>query len=251
MRAIGVNLRYCLCLGVLALPLVCAGGANAQLTERDFEQTGEPNETYLEATKGHRLQTEVVYLKPDAGFKPDENVRIVVPESPEERAQGSATGTRWTLGIILGLLLAFVLWVVITQGGAIGVSFGSNTARDGRRGADDERPTDDELEAINRQPLDQFLASLRNMADRRQALILLVSRALERAADTNNVRLGRAQTARDVVRLLPRNWTHFGAMRGLVREAEIVHFGGRDLSEEKWQECFAAAEPIFQRGRAA
>ena len=96
-----------------------------------------------------------------------------------------------------------------------------------------------------------LLASLREMADRRQALILLVSRALERSADINQVRLGRAQTARDVLRILPRNWTHIAALRGLVREAEVVHFGGRDLSEERWQECFQAAEPIFRRGRTA
>ena len=82
------------------------------------------------------------------------------------------------------------------------------------------------------------------------ALILLVSRALERAADQNQVRLGRAQTARDVVRVLPRGWPHLGALRGLVREAEIVHFGGRDISDEKWEECLAAAQPIFQRRMA-
>ena len=250
MQAIGANLRLCLCLGALVLPLIWAGGATAQFTERDFEQTGEPNETYLDATSGQGLQTEILYLKPDAGFKPDENVRIEVPKAPEEQ-RASVSSIRWTWGIILGIVLAFILWVIVTQGGAIGVSFGSTSKRDGRRGEEDEGPTDDELEAINRQPLDQFLASLLAMKDRRQALILLVSRALERAADTNNVRLGRAQTARDVVRLLPRNWTHFGTIRGLVREAEIVHFGGRDLSEEKWEECFAAAKPIFQRGRAA
>lgn len=88
------------------------------------------------------------------------------------------------------------------------------------------------------------------MEDRRKALILLTGHALERAANMNDLRIARSQTARDVLRILPRQWPHRDAVRTLVREAEIVHFGGRDIAEETWQACLTAARPIFS-GRGA
>ena len=252
MQARGVTTRFCLRALVFAFPLMLVAKSDAQQVtlQLEIEETGEVNEAYLDSVSGKGLQTDIVYLKPHARYKPDESAPIKVPERPEDR-QSSASSNRLTWGIVFGAIVAIVLWIVVTQGGAIGVSFGSTSGREARRDGAPDGPTDDELEAINRQPLDQFLVSLRDMADRRQALILLVSRALERSADANKVRLGRAQTARDVLRILPRNWTHLQALRDLVREAEVVHFGGRDLSEERWQECYASAEPIFRRGRFA
>ena len=78
-----------------------------------------------------------------------------------------------------------------------------------------------------------------------------ISSALERAAEANGLRLGRAQTARDVLRVLPRGWPHLDALRRLVREAEIVRFGGRDLAEEHWRACLESARPLFAAGRPA
>lgn len=231
--------------------LLLSAPAHAQLTEADLQPTGEANAAYDGEVASSGLQSEIVYLKPSAPFEPDASITIDVPE-PEEDAgtRRDTTVARWVWGAIFAAILIGVIALFITQGGAIGVSFGG-PARDDRRGPDPDRMTQDAFDAINRQPLDQFLASLRAMADRRMALILLVSRALERAADQNDVRLGRAQTARDILRVLPASWRHLPALRGLVREAEIVHFGGRDLTEDKWEECFAAAEPIFRRGAAA
>lgn len=228
-----------LAMGALALP------AAAQLTQDDVEPTGTPNAAYQDSIKS--AQTEVIYLRPTAEFRPDESITIEVPETVEEQRM-SETSARWFWGLIFGAILAFVLFILVTQGGAIGVSFGQTG--DGRldRGAPDEAEPDP-FAALNEQPLDQFLASLRAMADRRLALILLVGRTLERAADLNELRLARAQTARDVVRMLPRDWHHFEALRNLVRQVEIVHFGGRDLAEDSWEDCYNAAQPIL-RGAA-
>ncbi len=242
-------MRLVLCVLAYVLFLSAAPSAWAQLTEADLEPTGTANTAYEDAASGGRLQTEIIYLKPSAEFSPDQKVEIEVPETPEEQSTSNTT-MRWFWGIVFAVILAVVIFIIVTQGGAIGVSFGAQ-ADETRRRPEAEPAAPDPFDALNRQPLDQFLQSLKVMKDRRMALILLVSRALERAADSNNVRLGRAQTARDVLRILPRGWQHLPVMRNLVREAEVVHFGGRDLPEDRWQECFESAKPIFQGGRAA
>lgn len=216
------------------------------LTEADLEPVGGRNDGYLDTLSGTRTNPDVTYLRPSADFKPDEAVRIDVPEPVEEQRDQSVN--RWAIGLIFGGFLAVVLLILWRYGNTISVSF--NAASKGKRSESDGTISAEAAE-IAGQPLDQFLASVRKMKDRREALILLVSRTLERAAETNGVRLGRAQTARDVVRVLPKSWSQLGLLRRLVREAEIVHFGGRDLDEDKWEECLEAALLIFRGGKAA
>ena len=242
---------------ISALALCCliviATDAGAAITEDDIVDPGEINQDYRDAIRGRGLQADIVYLRPETDFRPEETERLVViPEPEEEREREvSVTTSRWVWGLTFGALLLGLIALFVIYGGNIAVSFSSQPT-DGRRDEDEETlEIDPERAALMAQPLDSFLESLRRMADRREALILLVSRALERAATLNDLRLGRSQTARDVLRILPRSWSHIGNMRRLVREVEIVHFGGRDLPEEIWEECLDAARPIFgERGRA-
>ncbi len=225
------------------------GGPARALTEADVEPTIGPNEEYEQSIRGERVDSEIIYLRPSAPFEPDGDIHIDVPE-PEIESDGSTWGTeRWFWVTFFGILLAVLLFVIFKNSGAVSVSFKATNEK-GRRTSDS--PTEGiALGALPNQQIDSFLDRLKAMSDRREALILLVSRALELAAETNKIRLGRAQTARDVLRVLPKSWTHLAVMRRLVREAEIVHFGGRDVSEERWDDCLAAAKPIFAGGHAA
>ena len=229
-----------------ALPLVlalCLPSAGAPVDPRtiapdDIEPAGAPNAAYLEAARWQGLQTGIVYLKPGA---PLPEGAVAVPEAPDV-PDADAERRSWTIiaGAVLLAVLAFAAW----YGRGITASFGS--ARDPvRRGAG---PTAEAAPARDLPP-DAFLASLAAMPDRRRALILLVARALERGAEANGLRLGRAQTARDVLRALPGRWPHLAALRQLVAEAEIVHFGGRDLPEGRWQTCLDRARPLFGAGQ--
>jgi uncharacterized integral membrane protein len=229
----------------LAFALFTPSSASA-LTEADLEPVGERDENYLRTLSGSRTNADVTYLRPSADFKPDEAVRIDVPERADEQRDDMAS--RWVIGLIFGAFLVVVLLILWRYGNTISVSF--NAPTQGRRETN-EAGLSVETSEIAGQPMDQFLESLRAMKDRREALILLVSRALERAAEANDVRLGRAQTARDVVRVLPKSWSQIGTLRRLVREVEVVHFGGRDLTEDTWEECLRAALPIFREGHAA
>lgn len=220
--------------------------ASAEITEDDLESTGTPNSAYTDAIWGRNIQSEIVYIRPEVDFQADAKVKIKVPD-PEQERELPVLSYRFILGVILVIILAVIVYVFIMNSNAVGVSF--RKTGEARR-SDAERAADGSTTDVSAQPLEQFLAGLAAMADKREALILLVSRALERAADLNGLRLARAQTARDVLRVLPSEWVHMKALRGLVREAEIVHFGGRDLTPEKWEECFSTAKPIFQRSTA-
>ena len=236
------------------LALVLAVPAGAAVKKEDIIDPGALNEAYIDLVSGQRLQTRIPYLKPDTDFQPEETELQMVRPDPEPevgREQTNVTMNRWTAGLMFGALLIGVIVLFVLYGGGISVSFASEPKDGKREDVADDAEEDKARAALMAQPIDSFLESLRRMTDRRAALILLVSRALERAAALNDLRLGRSQTARDVVRVLPRSWPHLGNMRRLVREAEIVHFGGRELPEEIWEECLDAARPIFGEGRPA
>jgi hypothetical protein len=225
----------------LALALGIAGpaGAAAGIDPASVEATGVPNAAYLDAARWRGLQTEIVYLRPGAALPDGE---VAVPEAPGV-PDPEAERRIWaiTAAMVLLLALAFAAW----HGRGISASFGS--ARDPlRRGA---APPGEKV-PVPDLPAAAFLAGLAAMPDRRRALILLAASAIEQAAVANGLRLGRSQTARDVLRVLPRRWPHLDTLRRLVSEAEIVHFGGRDLAEERWRACLEQARPLFATGRA-
>ncbi|MEM6621669.1 MAG: DUF4129 domain-containing protein [Pseudomonadota bacterium] len=231
---------------VLAVTLL-AGPSAAQLSADDLADPGPVNEAYGDAIWRDSLSDEVLYIGPNAEFSTEDVPDLELSEEP-----GAAPATpeeirmqRWIWGAVFALILVALLVVIIMNGGGLTARFSTTDEKD-RGEAPEDRRTGPLGVARDDSPIDQFLAKLGAMADRRQALILLVSRALEEAAGANQVRLGRAQTARDAVRALPQKWRHWDAMRGLVRQAELVHFGGRDLPEDRWRACLAAAGPILR-----
>ncbi len=225
---------------LLACLVVQAPPAYAQMSPDDVAQTGPRSEEVESAIAWERVDSEVLYLRPTADFKPGEDVRINIPEPPRD-GEEAREQQRLSTGLIFGAILLAVLFLFFKFGNRIQVSFGSG--RDRRRGSGED--ADDGLPDIAIAGSHGLLDRIAAMADRREALILLTGHALERAARMNGVTLARAQTARDVLRVLPGSWTHMPAMRELVRETEIVHFGGRALAEDTWRACLAAARPLF------
>jgi hypothetical protein len=225
---------------VLALGLALAGpaGAAAGIDPAHVEATGAPDTAYLDAVRWGGLQTEIVYLRPGAPLPQRD---VAVPEAPGVADPGAQRRV-WAIaaGTVLLLVLAFAAW----YGRGVSAAFGS--ARDPLRRAPEPGGASPAVDP----PDDAYLAGLAAMPDRRLALILLVARALDQAAAANGLRLGRSQTARDVLRVLPRRWPHLDALRRLVAEAEIVRFGGRELPEERWRACLEQARPLFAAGRA-
>ena len=227
--------------GLLALALMVPGAVvHAQIPAEDLIDPGPRNAEVQEAMAWERVDEKVIYLRPSANFNPDGSLEIAIPEKPKSDDAQDAEG-RSTLIAIFAVILIVVLVIIFLQSSRIQVGFGKSRekTRAEQRTASPEAAA--AMDADDRSFLDRIAA----MADRREALILLVSRALERSAEMNAMTLGRAQTGRDVIRTLPQDWRHRETLRDLVRQAEVVHFGGRDISEDRWQDCLSAARPLF------
>lgn len=214
------------------------GEANAQRAQLAEIDTGAPNEEYQEALSLIRVDTSVVYLRRGSPFDPLATRTVGVPEAGRD---GTVGQMRVTWIITLTAVLAVILFLLVRYGNAVSVSFGG--VRNEQRGQKQRENSAMMVEETS--SLSAFLERLLAMSDRREALFLLTGRALTVAADANALRIGRSQTARDVVRSVPEDWRHKSELQFLVRETEIVHFGGRPLHDDAWQSSVQAARTIF------
>jgi len=208
---------------------------------------GAGGRAYLDAVGGSAAATGVRYFDPgwpapaldvDAGFE------APVPTAPEQEATvdgGAVIGTlEWIIGAVFATVLILVLVLAARFGGARAVSFstapdrGSRPARQPAPG----RPTPD--------PGPDDLAAIAAIADRQRALHILLERSLERATAATGQRIGRSQTARDVIRTLPSGWPSLPALGTIAAHAEVIQFGGRALTEEAFRSCVEAARQIFE-----
>lgn len=207
---------------------------------------GAGGQAYLDAVQGSGASTGAAYYDPR---RPAPELRTDIEVEPPARpADPSAAPEpipldRWMVAAVVALVLLAVLALAARFGGVRAVSFARPPAR-GARG----RTAAVSPPASAAEPGPDSLEAIAGLADRRRALQVLMERALERAARANGRRLARSQTAREVLRGLPASWPQLPALQRIVRQAEVVRFGGRQLSEEAFRSCVEAARPIFADG---
>ncbi len=97
----------------------------------------------------------------------------------------------------------------------------------------------------------EFLQRISAMEDRRQALILLLRHCLLHAADATGTRLLRSDTERAVLGRLPQTMPGRHRLEGLLTEAELVHYGGRELMESQFAVLLATARDFLSVGELA
>jgi len=232
---------------VLSIAAASAGPALAQTadTQAPVEMEagiGTGGRAYLDAVRGSGTRPGVAYFDP-ARPAPDLRTDIEVePPAAPEPASSPASGApvdRWVVAAVAVLVLLAILLLAARFGGARAVSLvrpperGIRSRAAAAPAASDAEPAPDGLEAIAR------------LADRRHALHVLLERSLERAARANGGSLARSLTAREALRRLPAAWPPLPALRMIVRQAEVVRFGGRELTDEAFLACLEAARPIF------
>ena len=77
-----------------------------------------------------------------------------------------------------------------------------------------------------------LLDRLAAMADRREALARLLRHCLLSAGALSDTRFARSDTERDAFARLPENFKYHEALKTLLRDSELAHYGGRPVSEE-------------------
>lgn len=93
-----------------------------------------------------------------------------------------------------------------------------------------------------------FLSRIAAMADRRQALVLLLRHCLLHAADATGTRLFRSDTERAVFARLPATTPDRERLEHLLAEAELVHYGGRPLQEGHFDTLLNSARTLLSVG---
>lgn len=92
--------------------------------------------------------------------------------------------------------------------------------------------------------LDQLAA----MGDRRAALIRLLRHVLLAAARDSNTQFARADTEREAFARLPADLAHRDAVAQILHQVELVHYGGREVSEAAFEQSLVLAQCVLVPG---
>lgn len=83
------------------------------------------------------------------------------------------------------------------------------------------------------------------MADRSEAIVLLLRHCLLTGAQETKTRFARSDTERQAFRRLPRSWRFYVGLGELLRSAELAHYGGRPVSDEAFKASFVLGKSIL------
>ncbi|WP_177236128.1 DUF4129 domain-containing protein [Albimonas pacifica] len=201
----------------------------------------ESGRSYLE-TVGRRVDADVTYADPNAPLP--ERATRGLPQRPGRDWSGvvPAVSLKIVLGAIAVLVLAGVALHVRRFGAPVSASFRAqprNAAAAARTGG---RPP----ETTETTP--PSLAEIMARDDWSAAVVDLARSALLQAAERHGMRWRSSWTARELLARLPRDAA--GGLRPLVRAAEHVQFGDREMSEAEFARLARSVAPLFD-GRAA
>lgn len=232
---------------------------NAPNTELEIER-GEGARAYADTLRFSRIQRDIFYIDelnqpiPMNGLPRFERRKEPDPEIEDipDLPAPLSFGERWGWFAFFAVLAGVVIYLVHRFGDGIGASFQKRPdggTRETRRNGNARPVFKPET------PTELLLAQLRGMADRREALVALIEHLLPAAAHQNGIRLGRAETAREIIRRLPVSWALLSELKRIVMTEELVQFGGRELPERTFEDCLRRAVPILEgavkRGMAA
>ncbi|WP_157982014.1 DUF4129 domain-containing protein [Oceanicella sp. SM1341] len=220
------------------LPALPLAGQEAAAPVPLQAPVGAGGEAYRRAVSGAGAQTGGSWFDPDAPAPAeDEQAEEPAPGQAEERYAEMPPAVRWSLVAAAAAVILAVLGLTVFYGG------GRVAAR--RPGQAAPAPGASAApEAVGPGP-SASLAQILALADRREALARLFALALGHAAAAEGLRIGRGQTARDVLRSLPPGHDTTRELATLMRVQESVRFGGREVSAELLEACAARTRLIL------
>ena len=233
-------------LGILVGLCLTVGAVGAQAQGQDADGTPpritgfdlETSDAYGAVTRFSRLQRDLIYIDRLTGEIPMDGAPPYEPPETETAEAPSETPVNVSRALLILALIAVVV-LVVTRGGLL---------RDLRAPRNPQRirqTSADTSAAPGAQPEVGLLARLRHAADPEAAIVELIEALLPAAAQQNDMRVGRSETARDLLRRLPRSWPHLRDLRMIVMAEELVQFGGRPLARDTWDDCLARAGRIL------
>ena len=193
-------------------------------------------QTYPEVVEGSDLQIELRHLGPD------DPLELPAPEpelEPEPRdvdaPRFAGTEVQWVWVLLALGILGAVLFLLARNS----VSFGGGIEEGGAKAPPPTDPiTGTEIDpALLGMKRNDFIDRLAAMADRREALRLLLARLLTDETARHGIRPARSWTGREVLRALPRSLPSMADLRHVLRQVELAWFGGREVGEAEFADC--------------
>lgn len=217
------------------LILVSAVSAGAEVTVDALDVPRPPAATaYTDAAAGAKVDTEVTYARRVTGDL-SEGYDAPAP-TRRDPVRLTAPSRGWSVLIVV-LLVAGLLFLWLRFGGG-GMLFARPPQTEAAPPDPDawKAATTGDVAASG-----DALARIAAMADRREAMIQLLRYSLQVAASRTSVRFARSDTEREALRRLPGSWPGFNMLRQLLRDTELAHYGGREVSEDRFQQALTAA----------
>ena len=239
-----------------SIPLVASLGlaGTASYSQSSDENTrldinrGDSARAYVEQLRFSRIEKDIFYIDELNRPIPMNGLpRYRPPDPVTEETDGPdipdlSDPARWSYMALFAGIAIGIGFLAYRFGGGAGGSF--RKTADGKAASRDRhriRPA----QHAETTPTGILLDRLRAMEDRREALVLLIENLLPAAARQNDIRLGRSETAREIIRRLPHGWALLPELKRIVMTEELVQFGGRELPERTFEDCLRRAGPIL------
>lgn len=243
--------------GLLVALLLAASAqfSPAQAQDSDSQQVGGGDHQrsaagtdYASQCLQNGLRCTLVYGDASAKSDPASNTTTSSPQrKPLMIAREPVvSGPLAVVVVLVGLVAVIGLWICFGNGGVLL----SSAPREMKRQGEAPQSWRTSVAEAEERPGD-FLQRIAAMADRRQALVLLLRHCLLHAADITGTRLFRSDTERAVFARLPENMPDRDRLENLLTAVELVHYGGRTVAESHFGIILATARGLLSSGRLA
>ncbi|MEM6464508.1 MAG: hypothetical protein AAF724_21615 [Pseudomonadota bacterium] len=183
------------------------------------------SDRYSEAARRAGVEPDAIYADGafDAGID-----RQAIVETDRQQSFEPALDGAWGIAIVV-LVAAGLLMLWIKYGGAgVLLSGGMKDIKTNQSAPEAWKLADQEADLEG----GALLARLAAIKDRREALTRLLRYSLLSAGERCETRFARSDTEREAFARLPAGFRHHDALKTMLRDAELAHYGGRDVSEE-------------------
>ena len=209
--------------------------------------TGETSAQYGRVAAKARVRTSVVYaseLEGDLRGTPARQNETPRVRTPRERPAMDLGG--FGVVVAIGLVVALLmLWLKFGGGGAL-------LAREPRDDTRRKHATPDawKMNETDAKDADGLLAQIAQMKDRTAAMVLLLRHCLLAAARATDARFARSDTERLAFGRLPHHWSHRARLESMLHYTELVHYGGREVAEDRFEDALDSARRILGERRS-
>lgn len=239
------TLRRFLFLTCVALCGQFGGTAAAQEGTTYLTPDIDPDGPYLQAVKGRRT------VATDMRYVDETDLDLLTGERPKDapapiiRPRGSANfgfGSNGVFFIVAALAVLLFLFLKFGAGRAL-LQSDPNAEKKPRKRAKAWGLTAADTSAGD------IMSQIRAMASRRDALILLLRHCLLQAADETETYFRRADTEREALGRLPSKWRRYPQLKTILTKAELVHYGGRDITDDEFEAVLKNGAQILMEAR--